>query len=185
MLRSKMDLTPYQLWKGRKPNVSYFHPFGCVVYILKDREVLQKFDSKSDQGLFMGYATKSKVYRVYNNRTMKIMESSNVIFDERNTSRTDDDDVEEPTQSGDLNQERLSALPQSSSLIMGDRSSTEVSTTNEQPSHKKNESEGTEFSTNQEDPSSMDVHKYHSTNDIIGEITGTRTSRKRKIDFRQ
>ena len=30
--------TPYELWKGRKPNVKYFRIFGTTCFILKDRE---------------------------------------------------------------------------------------------------------------------------------------------------
>ena len=37
--------TPYELWKGRKPNVKYFRIFGSTCFILKDRENVRKFDS--------------------------------------------------------------------------------------------------------------------------------------------
>ena len=30
--------TPYELWKGRKPNVKYFRIFGSTYFILKDKE---------------------------------------------------------------------------------------------------------------------------------------------------
>ena len=45
--------TPYKLWKGKKPSVSYFHIFGSTCYILNDHEHLGKFDSKSDTGVFL------------------------------------------------------------------------------------------------------------------------------------
>lgn len=32
---------------SKKPNLSYFYIFGSTCYILKDREYLSKFDSKS------------------------------------------------------------------------------------------------------------------------------------------
>ena len=48
--------TSYELWKGRKPNVSYFHSFRSKCYILNDRDQLGKFDAKSDDGIFIGYA---------------------------------------------------------------------------------------------------------------------------------
>jgi len=35
--------TPYELWKGRKPNVNYFRMFGSTCFILKDRENVGKF----------------------------------------------------------------------------------------------------------------------------------------------
>ena len=75
------EKTPYELWKGKKPNVSYFHVFGSTCYILNDREHLDKFVSKSDIGVFLGYSNNSKAYRVYNMRTQTVMESINVVVD--------------------------------------------------------------------------------------------------------
>ena len=74
--------TPYELWKGRKPNVKYFRIFRSTYFILKDRENMRKFDSQSDEGIFLGQSSTSKVYRVYNKRTMKVMETVNVVIDE-------------------------------------------------------------------------------------------------------
>ena len=54
--------TLYELWKGKKPSVSYFHIFGSLCCILNDREHLDKFDSKSDTGVFLGYSINSKAY---------------------------------------------------------------------------------------------------------------------------
>ncbi|BFG14659.1 hypothetical protein CerSpe_009330 [Prunus speciosa] len=81
-LRSGTKQTPYELWKGKKPNVSYFRVFGSTCYILRDREHLTKFDSKSDKGIFLGYSTSSRAYRVYNYKTRSIIESINVNVDD-------------------------------------------------------------------------------------------------------
>ena len=70
--RPSTKKTPYELWKGRKPNVKYFRIFKNV----------GKFDSRSDEGIFLGYFSTSKAYRVYNKRTMKVMETVNVVIDE-------------------------------------------------------------------------------------------------------
>lgn len=53
LIRPKAHMTPYEMWKGRKPNVKYFHVFGSPCYILKDREYQRKFDSKTDEGIFL------------------------------------------------------------------------------------------------------------------------------------
>ena len=74
--------TLYELWKGRMLNVKYFRIFGSTCFILKDRENVGKFDSRSDKGIFLGYSSTSKVYWVYNKRTMKVMETGNVVIDE-------------------------------------------------------------------------------------------------------
>ncbi|GMQ09628.1 hypothetical protein CsSME_00052926 [Camellia sinensis var. sinensis] len=44
-LRSDTLQTPYELWKGLKPNVKYFKTLGSKCYIFKDRVPLGKFDS--------------------------------------------------------------------------------------------------------------------------------------------
>ena len=75
-------MTPYKLWKGKKPNVSYFHIFSRTCYILNDREYLGKFDSKSDIDVFLGYSNNSKAYRVYNMRTLTVTESVNIMVDD-------------------------------------------------------------------------------------------------------
>ncbi|KAI5318181.1 hypothetical protein L3X38_037889 [Prunus dulcis] len=81
-LRSGTKQTPYEIWKGKNPNESYFRAFGGTFYILKDREHLAKFDSKCDKGIFLGYSTSSRAYRVYNCRTRTIIESINVKIDD-------------------------------------------------------------------------------------------------------
>ena len=45
--------TPYELRKGRKPHVKYFRIFGSTCFILKDREKVEKFDSRSDEEIFL------------------------------------------------------------------------------------------------------------------------------------
>ena len=74
--------TSYELWKGRKPNVKYFRIFGSTCFILKDRENVGKFDSRSDEIIFLGYSSTSKAYQVYNKRTKRVMETVNVVIDE-------------------------------------------------------------------------------------------------------
>ena len=56
--------------------------FGSKCYILKDQENLGKFDAKSDEGIFLGYSTTNRAYRVFNKRTKIVMESINVKIDD-------------------------------------------------------------------------------------------------------
>ena len=74
--------TPYELWRGKKPVVKYFKIFGNDCYILRHRKNLEKFDTKSDKGYFLGYSSTSRAYRVYNLRTKTVMESSNVVIND-------------------------------------------------------------------------------------------------------
>ena len=84
-IRSILKRTPYELWKGRLPNISYFHAFRCKCFVHNNRkETLGNFDAKFDEGIFLGYSSTSKAYRVFNKRLEKVEESIHVIFDETN-----------------------------------------------------------------------------------------------------
>jgi len=91
-LRSGTTTTLYGLWKGRKPNVKYFHVFGSKCYILSDRDYRRKMDPKSAEGIFLGYCTNSRAYRVYNSKIETIMESINVVIDDMPKERVPDVD---------------------------------------------------------------------------------------------
>lgn len=95
-IRLGTEVTHYELWKGRKPNVKYFHMFGSKCYILVEREQMRKMNHKSDEGIFLGYSINSKSYMVYNNHTKVIMESINLVVDDTppdGTSDQNEDDV--------------------------------------------------------------------------------------------
>ena len=62
--------------------MKHLHEFGSLCYILNDREPIGKFDEKSDDSVFLGYYSNSRAYRVYNKRTMVVMESINVRVDD-------------------------------------------------------------------------------------------------------
>nr|GEX50841.1 ribonuclease H-like domain-containing protein [Tanacetum cinerariifolium] len=49
--------TPYELFKGRSPALSFMRPFGCPVIILNTLDQLGKFDGKSNEWIFVGYST--------------------------------------------------------------------------------------------------------------------------------
>nr|GEZ41982.1 hypothetical protein [Tanacetum cinerariifolium] len=49
--------TPYELFKGRSPALSFMRPFGCHVTILNTLDQLGKFVGKSDEGIFVAYST--------------------------------------------------------------------------------------------------------------------------------
>ena len=81
-VKPKTKTTPYQILKGKTPNLSHMHVFDCLCYILNDKEHLGKFEAKSDAGMFLGYSTNSSAYRVYNQHTKFIGDNLNVVFDD-------------------------------------------------------------------------------------------------------
>ncbi len=62
-------------------------------YILRDGGHLGKFDSKSDEGIFMRYSSSSRAYKVYNKRTGKMMKSVDVVVDDDSLDATCDEEV--------------------------------------------------------------------------------------------
>ena len=73
--------TPFELWYGHSPNVKHFKISGYKCYILKE-SWNRKFDAKSEESIFLGYYTRSKAYKCLNINTNKVVESTNVKFDE-------------------------------------------------------------------------------------------------------
>nr|GEX03362.1 copia protein [Tanacetum cinerariifolium] len=72
--------TPHELFKGRSPTLSFMRPFVCHVSILNTLDQLGKFNGKLDEGIFVGYSTTSKAFRVYNIRTRKVKENLHITF---------------------------------------------------------------------------------------------------------
>jgi transposase InsO family protein len=98
LIRPILKQTPYEIYNGRKPDISHFHVFGCKCFVLNNgKDNLGKFDAKADEGIFLGYSSSSKAFRIYNKRTMTIEESVHVTFDETNPKNIveNDDDIAE------------------------------------------------------------------------------------------
>jgi hypothetical protein len=55
--------------------------FGCKWFILKQGN-LDKFESRSSDGIFFGYASHSHAYRILNLETNQVVETCEVTFDE-------------------------------------------------------------------------------------------------------
>nr|GEV41468.1 retrovirus-related Pol polyprotein from transposon TNT 1-94 [Tanacetum cinerariifolium] len=76
------DKTSYKIFKERILNISYFHMFGCPVFIHNHKDHLGKFDAKADDGYFLGYSFVSKAFRVINTRRQQVDDTYHVTFDE-------------------------------------------------------------------------------------------------------
>ncbi|KAJ9538937.1 hypothetical protein OSB04_031670 [Centaurea solstitialis] len=78
----RFEKTPYHLLYNKRPNIKFFHVFGCKCFVLNDREPVGKFDPKGDSAIFIGYAWDTVAYRVYIPRTKLVVVSTNVRFDD-------------------------------------------------------------------------------------------------------
>jgi len=82
-VRPILEKIAYELFNGSRPNISYFHQFGCICYIINTKLYLKKFDAKAQRRIFLGYSERSKAYRVYNSETFCIEESMHIKFDDK------------------------------------------------------------------------------------------------------
>lgn len=86
--------TPFQAWFNKSPDVNRnnMHVFGTAVYVHVPKEKRRKWDVKSTEGVFVGYATDTKGFRVWYKCSDKIVIACDVVFEKF--------DVIEHTQSG-------------------------------------------------------------------------------------
>ena len=159
-VRPKTKTTPYEIFKGKTPNLSHMHVFGCLCYILNDKDHLVKFDAKSDVGMFLGYSSNSSSYRVFNKRTKFVSDNVNVVFDDNvgfyQARVTQTIDCVTPTIAtpieAHVKYECQEEVEQDAILVDLDQGR---------------------------------VHKNHSAADVIGGVFDERVTRKKQIDFNE
>ncbi|GJT14109.1 retrovirus-related pol polyprotein from transposon TNT 1-94 [Tanacetum coccineum] len=82
LIHTRHNKTPYELVHGKKPDLTFLLIFGALCYPTNNSEDLRKLKAKADIGIFVGYASNKKCYRIYNKRTRRIMETIHLQFDE-------------------------------------------------------------------------------------------------------
>ncbi|KAJ9561984.1 hypothetical protein OSB04_007144 [Centaurea solstitialis] len=73
-----VEKTPYELWKGKKPKMSFLKIWGCEVYI--KRPTSEKLKPKSDKCFFVGYPKTTVGYYFYNPEENKVFVARNGKF---------------------------------------------------------------------------------------------------------
>jgi hypothetical protein len=91
---------PYKRWTGKSPDVSHLQIFGCKAYVLDKSTNRGKFDSKTVEGIFVGYSDYPKGYRVWIPSEQKIRISSDVKFFEEFESNEYEDIISSETLNG-------------------------------------------------------------------------------------
>jgi FtsZ-interacting cell division protein YlmF len=168
-LRPHYDKTPYELWFGRPASIKHFEVFGSKCYIKNNDENIGKYDDRDDEGIFLGYATNSKVYRCYNKRLHKLVDCIDIKVDEEILVR-DVSSVESNIKDiVEVEDEHVQGLEREESESDEDKNTREDST------------KQTETKT----PLRI-VRKNHPKNHIIGDINkGVQTRRKSIKDLEQ
>jgi hypothetical protein len=75
------NITPHEMYHGRKPDISHLHVFGACAFAHVPLEMQTKLGVRSRECLFMGYLPGQKRYHVCNLATGTFFTSTAVIFD--------------------------------------------------------------------------------------------------------
>ncbi|GJU05035.1 retrovirus-related pol polyprotein from transposon TNT 1-94 [Tanacetum coccineum] len=94
IVHTRYNKTPYELIRGRKPNIQYFYVFGSLCYPTNNHDDLGKMKPKANIGIFIGYSESLGGFRIYNRRTKKIMKTIHVKFDELTTMASECNNLE-------------------------------------------------------------------------------------------
>ena len=78
------------MWHVRTDLVKYFKVFDSSCYIKRNEDDLGKFDSRTDEGIFLGYSSTKKAYRCFNKKLHKIIESADVKVDDVKPRKDED-----------------------------------------------------------------------------------------------
>ena len=76
-----VEKTPYEIWTGRRPNVSFMKIWGCQVFV--KRLLSDKLGPKSDKCIFVGYPKETKGYYFYLPSEDKVFVGRTGVFLER------------------------------------------------------------------------------------------------------
>ena len=77
---AKTNISPFELWKGRKPNVSYFKTCGCLAYVRIPDPKRSKLATRAYECVFIGYSVNSKAYIFYDVNNKVVIESIDADF---------------------------------------------------------------------------------------------------------
>jgi hypothetical protein len=74
------DITPHEVWNGKKPSLEHLRVFGCDSYVYVPKENRSKLDNKDENCIFIGYKHGVKGYNLWNTETKKTVYSRDVVF---------------------------------------------------------------------------------------------------------
>jgi GAG-pre-integrase domain/Integrase core domain len=76
------DVTPYEVYHGKKPSGTLLHIFGCKAWVHIPEHLQGKFGSKSHPCIYLRYAENKKAFLLYHIESRKLVESCNVDVEE-------------------------------------------------------------------------------------------------------
>ena len=76
-----VERTPYEMWTGKRPGLSFLKIWGCETYV--KRLTFDKLTPKSDKCFFVRYPRETKGYYFYNQAEGKVFVTRNGVFLEK------------------------------------------------------------------------------------------------------
>jgi hypothetical protein len=123
------NLSPYELWMGKKPRIQHMRIIGSVCYAHVPVQKRRKMDKKATKGYLLGYDGDER-YRIYVKETSTVICSRDVVFEEkpfmtenviplplqqvadRNLSQEDDENKVETDEGSQHDEEMAKDMPQ-------------------------------------------------------------------------
>ncbi|CAN0856784.1 Retrovirus-related Pol polyprotein from transposon TNT 1-94 [Linum grandiflorum] len=92
--RALKDQIPIEAWSGHKPTVKHLKVFGSMCYTHVPDQKRHKLEDKAERGIFVGYSSQSKGFRVYNIESQKVIITRDIKVDEDATWNWDESKVD-------------------------------------------------------------------------------------------
>jgi hypothetical protein len=77
---SAKNATPYELWHGKKPDVSHLRVWGCTAYVHVQKDKRTSLGPHMEKCVFLGYPDGYKGWKFYNPTTKKTVISEHADF---------------------------------------------------------------------------------------------------------
>lgn len=96
--RTLTGITPYEAWKGTKPDLGHVRLFGCVAHLKVQSGHLTKLEDRSRMAVYLGREPGTKASRLFDPLNGKLLVSHDVIFEENRAWVWDNKDIVSPCQ---------------------------------------------------------------------------------------
>ena len=80
-----VETTPYELWYGKRPKLSFLKVWGCDAYVKKLQP--EKLEPKAERCIFIGYPKETVGYTFYLKSEGKVFVAKTELFSRRSFSR--------------------------------------------------------------------------------------------------
>ena len=80
--RALNGVTPYEAWRGDKPDLSHLKVWGCLAYVHVHRVKRNKLAKRARACVFVGYAPEAKGWKLYDPHSARYIIARDATFQE-------------------------------------------------------------------------------------------------------